>query len=91
MKKTDAEIISEYRKNEKRINLNTRRENFNKNRLCLCGHKFSEHSPYANCNHEIGGVCMRHSCAGRCLGKFGKCKCEQFTDKKNQKARVYIH
>lgn len=60
-------------------------------RLCKCGHPYSKHQD-ANCEHEVGGVCMRHTCAKACNltfwhrtpAKFLKrraCQCEEFRDR----------
>jgi hypothetical protein len=43
---------------------------------CACGHLFRDHSIYPNCDHEVGGQCVRGTCAGRC-GVSG-CKCKAY-------------
>lgn len=64
-------------------------------RLCRCGHAFKDHSA-ANCEHEVGGDCMRHTCTGPCnhtfqttnsRGQRKLCKCPGFRDRPENKVR----
>ncbi len=68
------------------------------NRLCMCGHPFNEHG-LANCDHEVGGVCMRHTCAKACNHRSksanvsrrrpypGTCKCKVFRERPGNKVK----
>lgn len=47
---------------------------------CVCGHLFKEHSTFSDCDHEVGGQCVRNECAARC--ELKGCSCKYYRAKK---------
>jgi hypothetical protein len=91
-----AKIVAEAKVHAKEIRAEAREYwRPSEDRRCRCGHTFKEHSA-ANCEHEVGGNCMRHTCAGPCnhtysatnsRGHRKTCRCPGFRERPGNKVR----